>query len=213
MSAADEAAGRSGYRIVPDAANGFDGGYFVDLSHIRARPDWTLHSVVHHELLPGHMMQLPLQAMAHPHPLRLRYAPAFVEGWGIYAEQLADESGAFATDRRGRIGYLQWMLFRAGRGLIDSGIHLHRWTVVDATARLAAMQGDPAIFAPFAKDALRAALEPAGFAGQSWTWQRFATLAGAAGTPGSAGRRQAHDRMLRHGAMPLDTLRPLLSQS
>jgi uncharacterized protein (DUF885 family) len=102
------------------------------------------------------------------------------------------------------------MLFRAGRGVIDIGIHLDRWSIAEATARLTALQGDPAIFAPFAKDAARAALEPAGFAGQAWAWQAFGALAQAAGAPGSVARRQMHDRILQHGAMPLRTLRSSL---
>jgi uncharacterized protein (DUF885 family) len=207
MSAADEAASRQGYRIVPDAANGMTGAYYVDLAHIRLRPSWSLRSVVHHELLPGHMMQLPLQADAHPHPLRLRYAPGFVEGWAVYAEQLATETGLFADDPQGEIGYLQWMLFRAGRGLSDSGVHLHGWTVAEAAARRAALQGDPAVYAPFAKDAASVALGPAGQAGQAWNWQALAELAGAAGPVGSAARRRCHDGILRHGAMPIATLR------
>jgi len=207
MSGADEAAGRAGYRILPDPARHIDGGYFVDLSHIRQRPSWSLRSVVHHELLPGHMIQLPLQEVARPHPLRLRAAPGFVEGWGVYAEQLADEQGLFADDPAGEIGYLQWMLFRAGRGWIDCGIHLHGWSIAQAVERLAELQGDPAIFAPFAKDAARAALDPGGQAGQAWNWQAIATAAAAAGPVGSAARRDYHDRALRHGAMPITMLR------
>ncbi|MET0309221.1 MAG: DUF885 family protein [Sphingomonas sp.] len=207
MRAADEAAARAGYRTVPDPANSFDGGYFVDLAHIRRRPSWSLRSVVHHELLPGHMMQLPLQETARPHPLRLAYAPGFVEGWGIYAEQLAAEMGLFADDPAGEIGYLQWMLFRAGRGLVDSGVHLHGWTVQEAEARLAALQGEPAIFASFAKDAMRVSLEPASFAGQAWNWHCLATLAAASGAAASGARRHFHDAALSEGALPIAMLR------
>jgi len=210
MSAADETAGRAGYRILPDAARHVDGGYFVDLSHIRHRPSWSLRSVVHHELLPGHMIQLPLQEAARPHPLRLRAAPGFVEGWAVYAEQLADEQGLFADDPAGEIGYLQWMLFRAGRGWIDCGIHLRGWSIAGAVERLAQLQGDPAIFAPFAKDAAHAALDPGGMAGQAWNWQAIAMGAGAAGSAGSAARRDYHDRILAHGARPIATLKAMM---
>lgn len=209
MTSAAEAAARAGYRILPDIDRHNDGGYFVDLSHIRQRPSWSLRSVVHHELLPGHMIQLPLQEVARPHPLRLRYAPGFVEGWAIYAEQLADEQSLFADDPPGEIGYLQWMLFRAGRGWIDCGIHLHGWTIARAIERLSELQGDPAIFAPFAKDAAHAALDPGGMAGQAWNWQAIAMRAAAAGPAGSAARRDYHDRLLRHGALPIATLKSM----
>jgi len=213
MSAADEIAGRAGYRILPDVAQHIEGGYFVDLSHIRQRPSWSMRSVVHHELLPGHMIQLPLQQAARPHSLRLRYAPGFVEGWAVYAEQLADEQALFADDPGGEIGYLQWMLFRAGRGWIDCGIHLRGWTIAQAIQRLSDVQGDPAVFAPFAKDAAHAALDPGGQAGQAWNWQAIAMLASAAGVAGSAARRGFHDRVLRHGAQPIATLKTMMAAS
>ena len=117
MSPAEEAAGKAGYRTLPSFDGTTPGAYFVDLHEIGRRPQWTLRSVVHHELLPGHMMQLPLQTRADPHPLRLGAATGFIEGWAIYAEQLALESGVYGHDRRGEIGCLQWLLFRLGRAL------------------------------------------------------------------------------------------------
>jgi uncharacterized protein (DUF885 family) len=50
------------------------------------------------------------------------------EGWGLYAEQLADELSAYDTDRVGRLGYLQSLAFRACRLIVDTGIHAKRWT-------------------------------------------------------------------------------------
>jgi uncharacterized protein (DUF885 family) len=53
---------------------------------------------------------------------------AFSEGWALYAEQLADELGAYETDRVGRLGYLQSLAFRACRLVVDTGLHAKRWT-------------------------------------------------------------------------------------
>jgi uncharacterized protein (DUF885 family) len=53
---------------------------------------------------------------------------AYSEGWGLYAEQLADELGAYETDPVGRLGYLQSIAFRACRLVVDTGIHARRWT-------------------------------------------------------------------------------------
>ena len=53
---------------------------------------------------------------------------AYSEGWGLYAEQLADELGAYENDRVGRLGYLQSIAFRACRLVVDTGIHAKRWT-------------------------------------------------------------------------------------
>jgi uncharacterized protein (DUF885 family) len=53
---------------------------------------------------------------------------AYSEGWALYAEQLADELGAYADDRVGRLGYLQSIAFRACRLVVDTGIHAKGWT-------------------------------------------------------------------------------------
>jgi uncharacterized protein (DUF885 family) len=52
----------------------------------------------------------------------------YSEGWGLYAEQLADELGAYEGDPVGRLGYLQSIAFRACRLIVDTGIHAKRWT-------------------------------------------------------------------------------------
>ena len=53
---------------------------------------------------------------------------AYSEGWGLYAEQLADELGAYDSDPVGRLGYLQSIAFRACRLVVDTGIHAKGWT-------------------------------------------------------------------------------------
>lgn len=200
MTPAEDAAGKAGYRTLPAGAS--PGAYHVDLHAIRRRPSWSLPSVVHHETLPGHMIQLPLQAVADPHPLRLRAAQGFVEGWAVYAEQLAAESGAYAADPRAEIGYIQWMLFRLGRSLIDTGINHIGWSRDRALDFLRGLQGDPVIFAPFDKDIDRASNVPGDLAGQALTWLGLVRLRGAqARAPESL--RGFHARVLRFGAAPL----------
>ena len=198
MTPAEEAAGKAGYRSLPSFDGTTRGAYFVDLHEIGRRPQWTLRSVVHHELLPGHMMQLPLQARADPHPLRLAAATGFIEGWAIYAEQLAMESGIYAQDPRGEIGCLQWLLFRLGRALIDVGINAFGWTDDVALAFLRDLQGDPMIFAPFEKDIARAHSAPGSLAGDVLNWLGFEQLVQRGGD-----QRRIRDRLLAHGAAPL----------
>ncbi|MEM6267750.1 MAG: DUF885 domain-containing protein, partial [Pseudomonadota bacterium] len=53
---------------------------------------------------------------------------AFSEGWALYAEQLADELGAYDDFKVGRLGYLQSLAFRACRLVVDTGLHSKRWT-------------------------------------------------------------------------------------
>jgi uncharacterized protein (DUF885 family) len=53
---------------------------------------------------------------------------AYSEGWALYAEQLADELGAYDSDKVGRLGYLQSLAFRACRLVVDTGLHAKGWT-------------------------------------------------------------------------------------
>ncbi len=174
MSRADEAAAKGGYRDLPAPSR--SGAYYVDLHDLARRPSWSLKSVVHHELLPGHMAQLPVEARARPHPLRLAYLPAYAEGWAIRAEQLMADHRAFARDPAGELGYVHWMLFRIGRGLADTGIHHRDWTLAEARRRLDELQGEPAYFAPFDTDLQRIAAEPAIRAAEAMTWLMLADL-------------------------------------
>ena len=90
-------------------------------------------SLVHHEAVPGHHFQLALQQEMTGLPRFRRRGvvgagSAFVEGWGLDAERVADESGWFEGDPHSRLGYLESMLFRARRLVVDTGIHAKRWT-------------------------------------------------------------------------------------
>ncbi|MGN8001485.1 DUF885 family protein [Sphingomonas sp. 22176] len=173
LTAEEIAAGKGGYRILPGA--GVPGSYVVDLKDIRRRPSFSLPSVVAHELLPGHMAQLPLEARAQPHPLRLRYAAAFTEGWGSYAEMLMADDGLFA-EPHALLGHLHWMLFRTCRGLADIALHVRGASLDQALAPMRASMGEPVYFAPFEADLARIAQEPALRAAEAWLPLRLRAL-------------------------------------
>ncbi len=173
LSAEEIAAGKGGYRILPGATS--PGTYVVDLKEIRRRPSFSLPSVVAHELLPGHMAQMPLEARAQPHPLRLRYAAAFPEGWGSYAEMLMQEDGLFG-EPHALLGHLHWMLFRICRGLADIALHVRGASIDQALAEMRESMGEPVYFAPFATDLPRIAQEPAIRAAEAWLPLRLRTL-------------------------------------
>src|SRR6266566_9223569 len=94
---------------------------------------FSLRSVVYHETVPGHHFQIALQVENKDLP-RFRQIGAFggisalSEGWGLYAERLAAESGWYGDDIEGRLGQLDAELFRARRLVIDTGLHSKRWT-------------------------------------------------------------------------------------
>ncbi len=140
--------------------------YFVALSNIRARARWTLPSVVYHELLPGHLLQAPLQQAAAPHRLQLRYASGYSEGWAVYAEILADEIGGHEGDPVGRLGYLQWLLFRIARVIVDTGVHTMRWSRERGIAEMRALQGDSIAFISIEEDTDRIIVQPGVYAAQ-----------------------------------------------
>jgi uncharacterized protein (DUF885 family) len=191
MSATDEAAGRGGYRVLPTAST--SGSYTVDLKTIRRRPSWTLPSVVYHELLPGHMVQMPLEAIAAPHPLRLKYAPGFAEGWAIHAEQL----GVYADDPMAMLGHIHWLLFRTGRAISDINIHVLGWNTARMREKLAEWQGEPAYFAPFDTDLARISTEPGLRLAEALSWLTISDL------PNS----RQHSATLAHGRMRNDELK------
>jgi uncharacterized protein (DUF885 family) len=53
---------------------------------------------------------------------------AYVEGWGLYAEQLADEIGMYQDFQLGRLGMLQSFIYRAVRIVVDTGMHWKGWS-------------------------------------------------------------------------------------
>ena len=67
---------------------------------------------------------------------------AYSEGWGLYAEQLADEMGVYENDPFGQIGYLQSFMFRAVRLVVDSGLHSERWSREQAIRYMVETLGD-----------------------------------------------------------------------
>lgn len=108
-------------------------------------PVWALPTLTFHEAAPGHHIQAGL-ARERPGQPVLNYfvaSPAFAEGWGVYAEDLADELGAYETDKLAKLGYLQSLLFRAARLVVDTGLHAQRWSREEAIAYLVDTTGLP----------------------------------------------------------------------
>jgi uncharacterized protein (DUF885 family) len=94
---------------------------------------FALRSLVYHETVPGHHFDsaLELENLDLPVFRQLRAfggIPARSEGWGLYAERLAAESGWYEGDLEGLLGQLDSELFRARRLVVDTGLHAKRWT-------------------------------------------------------------------------------------
>ena len=93
--------------------------------------------------MPGHHLQVMIALESEDIPLirRRGVLVGYSEGWALYAEQLADEMGMYDGDPLGQVGYLQSLLFRATRLVVDSGMHAKRWSREKATDYLIATTG------------------------------------------------------------------------
>ena len=130
VPAAIEAGAPGGYYQSPALDGSRPGAYYINLRDTAEWPKWTLPTLTYHEAVPGHHFQIALQQEKPDTPLLMKVMgfSAYSEGWGLYAEQLADEIGAYENDPFGQIGYLQSLMFRAARLVVDSGLHHKRWS-------------------------------------------------------------------------------------
>ncbi len=117
--------------------------YWINLRDTHDWPKYGLPDLTYHEGVPGHHLQLSYVNHAGALPLLLRnvFNSAYTEGWALYAEQLASDLGAFSGVERA--GYLQSLLFRATRLVVDTGMHAKRWSRAQATAYMVETTGFP----------------------------------------------------------------------
>ncbi len=117
--------------------------YYINLKDTGMWPRFKLPTLTYHETIPGHVWQGAYITERHLFPLVDSFwgFNAYVEGWALYAEQLADEMGLYADDPFGQIGYLQAQQFRACRLVVDTGMHAKRWTREQAIAWLRTQTG------------------------------------------------------------------------
>ncbi len=175
--------------------------YLIDLG--APRPTWTLPSVVHHEVSPGHLLQAQYERRIAVPSLQARYSSGYSEGWATYAEQLADDIGAYSDDPLGGIGYLQWMLFRVARIVADTGIHVMRWSRERAIEEMRALQGDSIAFVSIEDDVVRLCAQPGASAAQGLAALYIAELRERTRrtTRERFSMTAFHDAMLRHGPL------------
>lgn len=119
-----------GYYNSPSLDGSRPGIYWINLKDTAEWPSWALPTLTYHEASPGHHLQIALQQESDAAPMLMNtlFFSSYVEGWGLYAEQLADELGAYEGDAVGQIGYLQSLMFRSARLVVDTGIHSKNWS-------------------------------------------------------------------------------------
>jgi uncharacterized protein (DUF885 family) len=125
-----EAGATAGYYQIPALDGSRPGAYYINLRDTAETPKWGLMTLTAHEASPGHHHQIALaQESTAVHPVRrLGWFSVYSEGWGLYAEQLADEMGVYEGDPFGQVGYIKSYMFRAARLVVDTGLHHKHWT-------------------------------------------------------------------------------------
>lgn len=134
----------NGYYQRPALDGSRPGAFYINLKSTADWPKWALPTLTYHEATPGHHLQNALLQEDAGLPLYRRAFggfSAYGEGWGLYAEQVADELGMYEAYPLGRVGFQQAYLYRAVRLVVDTGLHHKRWTRERANAYMVETTG------------------------------------------------------------------------
>jgi uncharacterized protein (DUF885 family) len=134
----EKSAGKAFYQQpAPDGTR--PGMFYVNLRNMQDNPTYELEALAHHEGIPGHHMQIAIAQELNGIPKFRKFShayTAYTEGWGLYSELTPKEIGLYA-DPYSDFGRLSLELWRAGRLVVDTGIHSKRWTRQQAIDYLA----------------------------------------------------------------------------
>lgn len=125
-----ESAGAAPAYYMPPAIDGSrPGTYYSNVARPTERTSFDLEAVAFHEAVPGHHLQISvaLENVRVPALRRLPLFTAYIEGWGLYAERLADEMGLYSSELQ-RLGMLSADSWRAARLVVDTGLHHFGWS-------------------------------------------------------------------------------------
>ncbi len=195
-------AARASYESAAD-----QGAYYVNVARMGDLPKYELESLAYHEGLPGRHLERSTARSLKDLPEFRRSFPvmSFTEGWALYAARLAREAGGYATPEA-EFGRLVMELNRAADLVVDTGIHVKRWTRDEA---IKYMLDHTPLSRPAATRAVeRLALQPAQGAAGTVGLLRILELRQRAET--ELGERfdlrEFHDAVLGAGPVPLNAL-------
>ncbi|KOX21404.1 hypothetical protein ADK67_27380 [Saccharothrix sp. NRRL B-16348] len=129
VPAADAPGAPIAYYSAPTPDGLRPGTYYANTHRVEERFRYQAEAIAFHEAVPGHHFQITLAQQLTDLPVLRRVAPvtAYLEGWGLYTERLADEMGLYSGDVA-RLGMLAMDSMRAGRLVVDTGLHAHGWS-------------------------------------------------------------------------------------
>ena len=117
------------YYVQPALDGSRPGRYYINLYEPTTRPRYEAECLAFHESIPGHHLQIAIAQELKGIPAFQRNlgSTAFIEGWGLYTERLSAEMGLYSGDLD-RFGVLSYDAWRAGRLVVDTGMHALGWT-------------------------------------------------------------------------------------
>ena len=197
------------YYFPPSTDGTRSGIYYANGYDLPSRKYSKLASTTYHEAVPGHHFQIAME-MENPNLNTFRrlgsrmVGGAYVEGWGLYSEKLADEMGLYRNDAE-RFGMFDAVAWRAARLVVDTGLHALRWErqqsidfllgaglsetdAVIETDRYIAWPGQALTYMIGCREIIRLRAEIAARDGSDFDLKAF------------------HDAILGHGSLPLATL-------
>ncbi len=121
------------YYLQPATDGSRPGTYFINSTEPTTRTRFEAEALAFHESIPGHHLQLAIAQELESIPEFRKHAlvTVYVEGWGLYTERLADEMGLYSGPLE-RMGMLSFDSWRAGRLVVDTGIHALGWSKQEA---------------------------------------------------------------------------------
>ena len=121
------------YYLPPATDGSRPGTYFINTTEPTTRTRFESEALAFHESIPGHHLQIAIAQELEGIPEFRKHAlvTVYVEGWGLYTERLADEMGLYSGPLQ-RMGMLSFDSWRAGRLVVDTGMHALGWSKQEA---------------------------------------------------------------------------------